>query len=226
MGPKVDAIIPVHNCERFIGEAIDSILKQSYQNLQVIVVNDGSTDQTKMVVEKKIIEDNRVSLINSKKKGLTSVLNIGFKNSTAPYIGFLDADDLWEPTKLEKQLSYLVNQEHELACFTMIQEFESFQDPTLPQKYRARKEVMNGMVRGTLLAKRQLLDILGDYNPETTMGEFMEWLSPLLSKGIKFYTLPETLTLRRIHDNNMTRGVSAEEYLNMIKTHLLLKRNA
>jgi glycosyltransferase involved in cell wall biosynthesis len=98
----VDVIIPVYNGERYIAEALASVVAQTVLPSHIIVVNDGSTDKTGEIVEK---FSSKVPIIHLKKKngGLSSARNAGINRSKAKYLAFLDADDRWEPTKLEKQ---------------------------------------------------------------------------------------------------------------------------
>jgi len=99
--PLVSVVIPAHNAERFVDEAIESVLGQSYQRLEVIVVDDGSTDATAARVR---AHRDRVCLVHQGNGGVGSARNHGLALATGDYIAFLDADDVWEPEKLEVQI--------------------------------------------------------------------------------------------------------------------------
>lgn len=223
---QIDVIIPVFNCEKYIGEAIDSILNQTWKDLSIIVVDDGSTDNTASVVEKITESGKRIVLISPGKVGLSNALNIGIDSSKAPYIAFLDADDVWKPEKLEKQMNYLFNHNNIQMCFTMIQEFESFDDDGITQNFHARDEIMKGVVRGTFLGKKELFDKYGKFKPSINMGEFIDWMSPVINEGVKYIVLDEVLMLRRIHSNNLTRQAKPADYLSLIKAHLTAKKKS
>ncbi len=103
--PKVSVVIPAYNAMAFLPEALNSVFNQTYRDFEVIVVNDGSTDKTEQWVSQ--IEDPRVKLVSQENKGLAGARNTGIGNAQGEYIAFLDDDDLWESTKLEKQVNVL-----------------------------------------------------------------------------------------------------------------------
>ncbi len=101
----VSVVIPAFNAERFIGEAIDSVLAQTHHNLDVWVVDDGSTDGTAAVVTERCISDTRVRLLRQRNSGVSAARNTGARASRGTYIAFLDADDVWHPAKIERQVA-------------------------------------------------------------------------------------------------------------------------
>jgi len=102
--PKVSIIIPVYNCENYLSEAIESCLNQSYTNIEVVVVDDGSTDRSLKVAEK---YKERITLISSLHQNAACARNIGLRNSDGSYVSFLDADDVLVPTKIARQVECL-----------------------------------------------------------------------------------------------------------------------
>ena len=100
--PLVTVIIPTYNRAKTIERSINSVLSQSYSNLELIVVDDGSSDNTKSVVEN--IDDSRVRYIWQNNSGACAARNNGINNARGEYIAFNDSDDTWKPNKLEKQL--------------------------------------------------------------------------------------------------------------------------
>ena len=100
-GPVVSVVMPAYNAERFVDEALESVLKQSYQRLEVIVVDDGSTDGTAARVQ---AYGNPVRYLQQVNAGVGAARNRGLEAATGDYIAFLDADDLWRPEKLDVQL--------------------------------------------------------------------------------------------------------------------------
>ena len=100
----VSVVIPVYNGEAFVAEAIESALDQTYDNVEVIVVNDGSTDQTSSILE---AYGNRLKVISTENGGLSVARNIGILASTGRFVAFLDADDIWHPLKLSFQVRAL-----------------------------------------------------------------------------------------------------------------------
>ncbi len=102
MDPLVSIIIPAYNIEKYIGKCINSVLEQTYKNIEIIVVNDGSTDRTKAIIKEKAKADKRIRIINQKNAGLSAARNIGIKNAKGDYIVFIDGDDFVENNFLEK----------------------------------------------------------------------------------------------------------------------------
>ena len=101
--PLITTIIPAYNVEEYVINAIQSVLDQSYKNVELIIVNDGSTDNTEQIIKENYPS---INLITQKNKGLSGARNTGIENSKGEYIAFLDADDQWLPDKLEKQVEF------------------------------------------------------------------------------------------------------------------------
>lgn len=107
--PLVSVIVPFYNGKRFIGEAIDSVLNQTYQSLEIIIVDDGSTDDPESAVGP-FLSDPRIKLIkHGQNKGISAARNTGIKASGGEFIAFLDQDDMWLPEKLERQVIIFEN---------------------------------------------------------------------------------------------------------------------
>ncbi|PKB16757.1 glycosyltransferase family 2 protein [Flavobacterium sp. 5] len=106
--PLVSIITPSFNSEKFIAETIQSVQNQTYQNWEMIIVDDCSTDQTTIIIEQFVINDDRIRFFQlEKNSGAGIAREMALSKATGDYISFLDADDLWKPLKLEKQLQFL-----------------------------------------------------------------------------------------------------------------------
>jgi len=105
----VSVIIPAYNSEKYISDTIDSVLNQTYKNLEIIVVDDGSTDNTEKVVKEKLSNFSNFKFLKQCNLGSAEARNLGIRNSNGNYIAFLDADDLWLPQKIEKQIKFFLN---------------------------------------------------------------------------------------------------------------------
>jgi glycosyltransferase involved in cell wall biosynthesis len=103
--PKVSVVVPAYNTMKYLPETLDSILHQTFSDFEVLIVNDGSSDNIEEWFEQ--IQDSRVKSISQQNAGLSSARNTGIRHSQGEYIAFLDSDDTWEKTKLEKQVKYL-----------------------------------------------------------------------------------------------------------------------
>ncbi|MGO7906198.1 glycosyltransferase family 2 protein [Rhizobium leguminosarum] len=106
-GPLVSVVIPAFNASRYIERTLRSAGRQTYRNLEIIVVNDGSTDDTARVVEQVALADSRIRLLSTPNRGVAAARNTGIREAAGRFVAFLDADDLWHHTKIEKQVNAL-----------------------------------------------------------------------------------------------------------------------
>ena len=110
----VSIICPTHNCEKFVEQTISCVLSQSYSNVELIIVDDNSTDKTVEIIKKH--NDNRIKLfVNEKNEGAAYSRNLAIKNATGKYIAFLDGDDIWLPNKLEKQIQFMEENNYDFS---------------------------------------------------------------------------------------------------------------
>lgn len=107
-------VIPLYNKERYIKSTLDQVLNQSFQDFEIIVINDGSTDSSAKIVEQ--ISDSRIKLFNKKNGGVSSARNHGIKKSSGKYIAFLDADDCWDKYYLEKMHQVITSTNAKIYC--------------------------------------------------------------------------------------------------------------
>ena len=105
--PKVSVVIPAYNVAAFIEDAINSVLGQTYHDFEVVVVDDGSPDETASIVKR--FDDPRIRLVSQSNRGLSGARNTGIRYAQGEYVAFLDADDLWRPEKLEEHVRHLDN---------------------------------------------------------------------------------------------------------------------
>ena len=102
---KFSIIIPAYNIANYLDNCVQSVLNQSYENYELIIVNDGSTDNTGKIADKFLLKSNKVSVIHQTNGGASKARNNGIKNSTGDYILFLDGDDFWSDTDFLHQLA-------------------------------------------------------------------------------------------------------------------------
>ena len=101
----ISVIIPFKNTEKYIKECLESVLNQTYKNIEIILINDHSTDKTLNIIQK--YQDKRIKILNLKEEtGTANARNLGIKKANGMYISFIDSDDIWEKDKLEKQLIF------------------------------------------------------------------------------------------------------------------------
>ena len=209
--PLVTVIIPTYNRAKYIEDTIRSVINQTYKNLEIIVYDDGSTDNTKEIVES--FKDKRIKYFWQKNSGMPAVpRNKAINHSSGEYIAFIDSDDLWLPNKLEKQLKeYEQNNNVGLVCTSIIQFNENdewIKNLELSDKdFTFKSLLFNSHVRlSSVLVKKSVLNDVGlfDENPIIRVGEDYElWLRISKKYKIKYIDLP--LTRYRHHIGNISK---------------------
>ena len=223
--PLVSVIIPVYNTERYVAEAVQSVLAQTYRPLEVICINDGSTDAS---LERLYSFGDAVRTIDlSENVGAAETRNIGAHASIGEYLAFMDADDLCEAEKIMWQMDAFDKNPSLDVCFTHLSCFIS---PELPEEVKQTRycppEPQAGYVAATVLMKRKVFDRVGDFDARWRVGEFIDWYTRAQEKGVRSLLLPDVLLRRRIHDRNMgvtTRGARGD-YIRIAREALARKR--
>jgi glycosyltransferase involved in cell wall biosynthesis len=198
--PLVSVVIPVHNCERYVRTAIESVLAQSYASVELIVVDDGSTDGTAA-----ILRDLRsvIRAVRQPRAGVAAAANRGVSLARGALLGFLDADDLWLASKLERQVAELSATRAPDCAFGHI---EMFVSPELEPAQRAKlicpAGALPGYVRGTMLVRREAFARIGDFDRRWRTGEFIDWYARAKALGLRSVMLDDVVMRRRLHDAN------------------------
>ena len=144
---KISVIIPTYNRENLIGKAITSALNQTYKNLEVLIIDDGSTDNTKEIIDK--FSDKRVKYIKLKENlGGSNARNIGIKMATGKFISFQDSDDIFYPNKLEFQINNLINKKSVLDFCKIKVIFNSSLQYIIPHEYQE-----NNIIQGNIFSE-------------------------------------------------------------------------
>lgn len=221
----VSVIIPVYNGERYIAEAIESVLAQDCRHIEIVAVNDGSTDGTEEVLRSYA----DVQYLYQERQGASSARNRGVRFSSGEFIAFLDADDLWTKDKLKIQTSLF---SADLDLDMVFGHAEQFYSPELEESLRGRIHLaagsMPGYVPGSMLVKREAFLRVGFFDAGFRIGEFIDWYMRALDHGLNSCLAPEVALRRRIHDANtgiMERD-SRKDYLRVLKASLDRRRAA
>ncbi len=226
MRPLVSVIIPVHNGERYLAAALESVFAQTYEPTEVVVVDDGSTDGTAMVAR----GDPRVIYIYQPNQGVPVARNAGIDRSTGELLAFLDADDLWVPEKLARQVDYLASHPEVSLTFTHQRLFLSSDTAEVPAWVRREQLGQDhpGYVPSAMVVRRGVFETVGRFNPAYRIGEDSDWFFRARDAGVAMTVLPETLLLKRIHRTNLTSNVkdSQAELLAAVRASLARRRPA
>ncbi len=204
MKPLVSCIVPVFNGERYLAEALDSILAQTWRPLEVIVVDDGSTDGTAHIVAG---YGERISYLRQANAGPAAARNRGLDAAAGAYVAFLDADDLWHKEKLARQMARFEARPELELCLSHLQHFwepEMKDEEDRLRDHRFSKPLPAYAIQA-MLARRTLFDAVGRFDPSLRMGEDIDWFLRAADRGTVTEMLPDVLTFRRMHESNMSR---------------------
>ena len=202
--PEVSVVIPVHNGERFICDAVESALTQSGPRIEVIVVDNNSQDRTREVVAQRY--GSAVVLLLELRAGAAHARNAGCAIAKGRYLAFLDADDLWLPGKLEKQLRMLKEPPGADVSFSLGEEFVCPQlEASQSERCVCRPGPYPMKLPSSLLCEREAFLRVGLF-PDVPGGEFIAWYAWAQECGLRASVVEEVLVRRRIHNGNSTRN--------------------
>jgi len=209
--PRVSVVIPTYNRQDLVVEAIESVLAQTYTGFEVIVVDDGSTDETAARIEPYL---DRVNYRTQENRGVAAARNTGIRLAQGEFVCFLDSDDLWEPAKLETQLRFADAHPEYALISTEIQGFDA-DHKAMGKNKAAMYDIRNGDVAerllfgnwiqtSTVMLRRKCLDEVGWFDED--IGQFGEdWLLWMrVASRFPIYFLPQPLVSYRFHHGRLT----------------------
>jgi len=220
----ISVVIPVYNCERYLAEAIESILAQTHSPEDIIVIDDGSTDGSAKVVER---FSPKVQYHWQCNAGAGAARNRGVAAARGNFLAFLDADDLWAEDKLARQCVAFASDPTLDVVFGHIQQFYSPElGEEITRQIKIPVETMRGIHPGAMLIKREAFLRVGFFKTDLQLAEFVDWYARATELGLRSLMLPEVMMKRRIHQTNQgTRYREARgDYLRVLKASLDRRR--
>lgn len=234
-GPTATIVIPAFDEERFVGEAIESALAQTYDPVEVVVVDDGSTDRTAEIAA----AYDGVRVVRQENRGLSAARNAGVAASTGEVLAFLDADDVLLPRKLEIQVDPLFADE-EIGCVLASQELFS-EDGSEPPAWALEADASGSgwieWIEGldtpadlypvTMVLARSLFDEVGGFDETMGHSEDVDIILRLIESGVKIARLPDKVVRRRVHAGAMTQDAEASRaaIFDLLKRRIDRRRN-
>ncbi len=218
----VSVIIPVYNGEHFLEEAMKSVLIQTYRRIEVIVVDDGSTDGSGQVVQR----FTSVHYAFQNHQGAAAARNHGVSLAQGEFIAFLDADDVWLKEKLALQIAaFAVNPSPDLV-FGHVQEFRN---PGLKPILQQAEEVgpaVPGLILTTMMARATTCRRVGSFMPHWHIADFLDWYVRAQEMGLKTSMLSQVVARRRLHGTNLSlrEREYRSEYVSILKLALDRRR--
>lgn len=206
--PKLSVVMSVHNGEKFLKEAIVSILNQTFTDFEFIIIDDGSIDNSKKIIED--FDDKRIKLISRKNKGLTVSLNEGLNLARGEYIARMDTDDISHPRRFETQINFLDKNPKICLCGTWAKmidkngnEIGEYKTPVNSKEIRRGIFWHNPFIHSSIMIRRKTLNKVGGYNEKYKTAQDYELWSRLVPK-YQTANLPEFLLKYRFLQTNIT----------------------
>lgn len=201
MEPRVSVLIPCYNAGRYLAAALDSVLAQTYQDFEIIVVDDGSEDNTADIVA----QYPQVKYVPCEHHGVSTARNTAIAQASGEILVFLDADDLWLPEKLEKQVTYLDSHPECQLVFTKAANFFEGQEAMMnPRQQQLFHATLEGCII-TCAFRRSVFETWGIFRTDYPYGEDTQFMFRLQAAGISLeHCLPDVLYRRRVHDSNLS----------------------
>lgn len=218
---KVSIIIPNYNYAHFLSETVASVLSQTFSNFECIIVDDGSTDNSKNVITSLIQKDQRIKSVFKLNGGLSSARNAGIKASTGDYIAFLDADDIWDENKLKDQIQEILSDTKINFVFSNYVGFypdgrtdyfkHEFGD-TSPFDF-IKQNPIAGSASSVLLSK-ELVNKVGFFDETLRSTEDHDYWFRCIVAGAKIKFCDKYQVKIRLHNNSMSTNVKRMNYFN------------
>ena len=216
--PLISVIIPVYNRDRYLAEAIESALAQTYPAIELIVVDDGSSDRTAEVAQRYPI-----TYHFQPNGGISAARNAGIALGKGDFFAFLDSDDIWVADKLSKQMAAFDFDPNLEAVFGYAQQFYSPElDETFRQRIRCPEQPIAAHLSSAMLIKREAFLRIGLFDVQLNTGTDMGWYVCAIEHQLRQVTLSDVVYHRRLHETNngITARANANERLHLLKAKL------
>ena len=232
--PKVSVIIPAYNSERFLDRTIRSVINQTYKNWELLVVDDGSTDNTKEIIKSWGQKDERIRgiFLEQNSGAPAHPKNVGIQNSKGKYIAFLDHDDEWLPTKLEKQIELFEESDNPKLGFVSCNAIYVYTKQSITKEYKIPQHknsflalLESNFIPGcsSIVIKKLAIKNVGFFDENFEMiDDWDMWIR--IAQKYDFDFVPESLFKYYIHGGNITKILSAgkkiEDLQYLLKKHM------
>lgn len=213
---KVSVVLPAYNSEKTVMETVDSVLKQSFKNFELLIINDGSTDRTLELLH--TITDPRVQLFTCKNSERANARNLGIKHASGDFIAFIDADDMWTTDKLEQQVLALTKNSEAGVAYSWTRfiddnNFPLYDSEACYYQGDVYREILlcNFIASGSnILVRRESIDLVGLYDTEVIPSEDWDYCIRL-AKLCSFVVVPKYQVFYRKSSNSSSSNVNAME---------------
>ncbi len=220
--PFVSVLVTVRNGERYLSQALESIMAQTYDHYEIILVDGQSEDKTAAIAKSYPLR-----YLQQETLGLAQGRNTGILAAQGELIAFLDHDDLWSPQKLETQVKYLENSDFQ-GSVAQLQFFLEASYSLRPGfKPESLQQPQVGYTPGTLMVRREIFQTVGLFDPQYDIGCDADWFARLKDSNIAIKILDDVLLRKRLHRTNLSNNVrvSKQELFQVVRASIERQRN-
>ena len=231
--PLVSVVVPVYNRAGMLSDAIESIVAQDYDPIEIVVVDDGSEDGSFDVAR----SFHTVKCLRQPNAGAATARNAGIAEATGEYVTFLDSDDLMRPSKVSTQMRYL-GEHPEISCVLTFQEVLLGADVPSPSWMQSAAQSgssanVDGSGAGypdaqalTALVRRSAAEPVGWFDPTMVVSDDVDWLMRLRAAGVGIAVIPERLLLRRVYGDNLSYRADTAQRELLRSVHAVMRRRS
>lgn len=218
MNKRISVIIPVYKVESYLSKCIESVIEQTYKNLEIILIDDGSPDQCPQICDQYAKKDNRIVVIHQQNKGLSGARNTGLMRATGEYIAFLDSDDFIEEEMYEVMYQKALEKDSDIVECNLKHDYKNTEDTEIVEKiYEPRKLLMSGRcVVWNKIYKREWLMGTEVCFPEGLIFEDLEFMSKLIPY-IRKYDYVDIAPIHYVQRKESLNNYSNLKTLNIIQ---------
>lgn len=234
--PKVSIIIPVYNSEKYIKECICSVLHQSYKNLEIIIINDGSTDKSFEIAQS--FQDNRIKLLSQENKGAASARNLGLHYASGELIQFLDSDDILDKDKIKEQIILYDSEKNKddtlyIGAWNIIKDgkivLPESNQTNVWHDYDNPMELLLDFIfnkccmpHHCYMIPKPLIKISGLWNETLSMNDDGEYLARIISRSKRIKFCSQSLSFYRSTPNSLSKRISTKAATSQIKSLIMI----
>lgn len=225
-GPLVSVVINVYNGVPYLGEAIESVLGQTYGNRELIVVDDGSDDGTAELAKG---HGDALRYVHQPRGGIGSARNHGVELTAGDFLAFLDADDRFVPDKLERQMAaFAADPELDMVFGHMSEFFSPELDPAIAARIRPPVQDAPWRMTNLMIVKRDSFFRAGPFSTTLKVGVGVDWYARASEAGLRELIVPAVVLERRLHaaNNGILQQAARPQYLRVLKAHIDRRRLA
>ena len=205
--PKISVIIPVYNTDKYLAECLDSVIAQTFNDIEIVCINDGSTDDSLKILRKYAKKDSRIKIVNQKNSGVVVARNNGIAQSTADLIYPLDSDDKIAPNALSELYNALMNNRGDVITTRIIKFGAESGEMVLPEPTKLNFSRQNCSVNAALFRKSDFVAAGGyDIAYKTALEDHDLWLKFIYRYNLRFYRVPQPLFFYRIKTKAESRN--------------------